>query len=158
MAVDQPSGVSDLRYVPRTLRHALREGNGHARVESATWRRSRAQASACGVRRLGARRDNAVGPEPERICVLGPSKDEQHRYVDRLKDSIFHYTGEDQLGDQRMIRGNAAILNPETEARALRVFTGARGTVLYEGEFELDPAAPYYGSMPRRPATGRCAR
>jgi hypothetical protein len=84
------------------------------------------------------------GRTPNVFVFSDPSEGEQHGYVDRWRDGVFHYTGEGQLGDQRMIRGNAAILNHETDGRALRLFTGARGTVRYEGEFDLDPATPYY--------------
>src|SRR4051812_32614712 len=44
----------------------------------------------------------------------------------------------------RMVSGNAAILRHAEEGRALRVFQGARGTVRYEGEFELDSEQPWY--------------
>jgi hypothetical protein len=43
-----------------------------------------------------------------------------------------------------MKSGNAAILRHAEEGRALRVFMGARGTVTYAGEFELDSERPYY--------------
>ncbi len=42
-----------------------------------------------------------------------------------------------------MKSGNAAILKHKADGRALRVFRGARGTVTYEGEFELDDAEPF---------------
>lgn len=54
------------------------------------------------------------------------------------------YPPEFGRGDQRMISGNASILNHEAEGRALRVFMGARGLVRYEGEFTLDPKEPFY--------------
>jgi hypothetical protein len=43
-----------------------------------------------------------------------------------------------------MKAGNAAILNHHSEERALRVFMGARGTVTYLDEFEVDDAEPFY--------------
>lgn len=69
---------------------------------------------------------------------------EPHGYFDGWRaDGCFHYTGEGQRGDQQMKSGNAAILNHVSAARALRLFLGARGLVVYEGEFELaDP--PFY--------------
>lgn len=42
-----------------------------------------------------------------------------------------------------MKAGNAAIFKHKVDGRALRVFRGARGTVTYEGEFELDDAEPF---------------
>ena len=43
-----------------------------------------------------------------------------------------------------MKSGNASILNHAEEGRALRVFMGARGTVTYEDEFEVDATKPWY--------------
>lgn len=43
-----------------------------------------------------------------------------------------------------MAGGNARILNHAVEGHALRVFEGAKGTVKYIGEFELDDAEPSY--------------
>jgi len=51
---------------------------------------------------------------------------------------------EGQRGDQRMKSGNREILEHEQDGRALRLFTGARGTVRYEGEFALDHEEPWY--------------
>jgi hypothetical protein len=59
-------------------------------------------------------------------------------------DGCFHYTGEGQRGDQRMLSGNRSILDHEAEGRALRLFKGARGQVEYVGEFELDKKQPWY--------------
>lgn len=74
-----------------------------------------------------------------------PVAGEPHGYFDGWRDDgCFHYTGEGQFGDQQMKSGNASILNHEEDRRAFRVFMGARGTVTYEDEFELDPDEPYY--------------
>ena len=43
-----------------------------------------------------------------------------------------------------MKSGNAAILHHRTEGRSLRVFNGARGTVTYLDEFEVDEVEPFY--------------
>jgi hypothetical protein len=59
-------------------------------------------------------------------------------------DGCFHYTGEGLRGDQLMKAGNAAILNHFESGRALRLFRGTRGQVVYEGEFVLAGDAPYY--------------
>ncbi len=68
-----------------------------------------------------------------------------HGYFDGWKsDGCFHYTGEGQLGDQEMRQGNAAILNHQSQGRALRVFEGTGGTVKYIGEFRLNIDAPWY--------------
>ena len=81
-----------------------------------------------------------------------PVAGERHGYFDGWReDGHFHYTGEGQRGDQQMKSGNAAILRHSDEGRALRLFMGVRGTVTYEGEFEVDPEEPYYTTdSPRR--------
>lgn len=63
-----------------------------------------------------------------------------------MPDGRFHYSGEGQYGDQRMISGNASILNHQAEGRALRVFQGARGTITYRGEFTVDQENPWYSA------------
>jgi hypothetical protein len=50
-----------------------------------------------------------------------------------------------------MTRNNAAILNHLDKGRALRVFEGAKATVSYVGEFELDSRQPWYAA--RAPET-----
>ncbi len=68
-----------------------------------------------------------------------PVAGERHGYFDGWRDDgYFHYTGEGQRGDQGMMSGNAAILNHARDGRSLRLFMGARGTVRYVGEFEVD--------------------
>lgn len=59
-------------------------------------------------------------------------------------DGCFHYTGEGQRGDQQMKSGNAAVLGHAAAGCALRLFSGTRGRVLYEGAFELAPDGPFY--------------
>lgn len=96
----------------------------------------------------GGRTQGGIGPSrrsPNVFIFSDPVAGEPHGYFDGWRDDErFHYTGEGQYGDQQMKSGNAAILNHEAEKRALRVFMGARGTVKYEDEFELDAAEPYY--------------
>ena len=59
-------------------------------------------------------------------------------------DGCFHYTGEGQRGDQKMIRGNSAILRHRLDLKALRVFQGAGGVLRYVDEFVIDPDDPFY--------------
>jgi hypothetical protein len=109
----------------------------------------------------GGRTQGGIGPSrktPNVLIFSDPVSGERHGYYDGWQaDGCFHYTGEGQYGDQQMKSGNASILNHEAEGRALRVFEGARGTVTYLDEFELDEAKPYYwtdaqetGNGPRR--------
>jgi hypothetical protein len=61
-----------------------------------------------------------------------------------MEDGCFHYTGEGQRGDQRLVQGNVSIARHHEEGRALRLFEGAGGMVTYVGEFEVDTADPHY--------------
>ena len=110
---------------------------------------------------FGGRQQGGISPSaqsPNIFVFYDPETGEQHGYYDDWQaDGCLHYTGEGQRGDQEMKSGNAAIRNHKTDGRALRVFRGARGTVLYEGEFELDDAEPFQrtdahetGNGPRR--------
>jgi hypothetical protein len=96
----------------------------------------------------GGRKQGGIGPSrktPNVFVFSDPASGEQHGYIDSWRnDGCFHYTGEGQRGDQQMKSGNRAILEHVAEGRALRLFRGARGTVIYEGEFELDPESPWY--------------
>jgi hypothetical protein len=98
--------------------------------------------------RYGGRTQGGIGPSsksPNVFIFSDPVAGEPHGYFDGWRDDgCFHYTGEGQYGDQQMKSGNASILRHEEEGRALRAFTGARGLVTYEDEFELDPKEPYY--------------
>ncbi|WP_079022497.1 restriction endonuclease [Streptomyces sp. NRRL F-5193] len=97
---------------------------------------------------FGGRTQGGIGPSAKTANVFlftDPIAGEKHGYYDGwMPDGCFHYTGEGQYGDQRMISGNASILNHRTEHRALRVFQGARGFVTYLGEFEVAPENPWY--------------
>lgn len=96
----------------------------------------------------GGRTQGGIGPSrksPNVLIFSDPVAGEPHGYYDGWqKDGCFHYTGEGQYGDQQMKSGNASILNHAAENRALRVFEGARGTVIYIDEFEIDAGRPYY--------------
>jgi hypothetical protein len=98
--------------------------------------------------RYGGRTQGGIAPSrrsPNVMVFSEPAAGEPHGYFDGWRaDGYFHYTGEGQRGDQQMKSGNAAILEHARSGRALRLFTGARGRVLYEGEFELAPDVPSY--------------
>jgi hypothetical protein len=62
---------------------------------------------------------------------------EEHGYVDGPgPGGTYDYTGEGQVGDQSMTRGNRAILVHADRGKRLRLFQGARGEVTYLGEYE----------------------
>jgi hypothetical protein len=106
----------------------------------------------------GGRTQGCIGPSrksPNVFLFSDPVAGEPHGHFDGWRDDgCFHYTGEGQYGDQAMKSGNAAILNHESEGRALRVFMGARGRVVYEDEFELDSTEPWYETEAQETGNG----
>lgn len=108
--------------------------------------------------KYGGRTQGGIGPSaktPNVMVFTDPIAGEKHGYYDGwMPDGFFHYSGEGQYGDQRMLSGNASILNHKAEGRALRVFQGARGHVTYLGEFAVDgwyeADAPETGDGPLR--------
>jgi hypothetical protein len=99
---------------------------------------------------FGGRTQGGIGPSaktPNVFIFTDPVAGERHGYYDDwMPDGRFHYSGEGQYGDQRMLSGNASILNHQAEGRALRVFQGARGTITYRGEFVVDQENPWYSA------------
>lgn len=97
---------------------------------------------------FGGRTQGGIGPSaktPNVFIFTDPVAGEKHGYYDGwMPDDCFHYSGEGQYGDQRMISGNLSILNHAAEGRALRVFQGARGIVTYIGEFMVDQDNSWY--------------
>ncbi|MER5896961.1 hypothetical protein [Streptomyces sp. NPDC001876] len=94
----------------------------------------------------GSSQNGIVSCEPtDNILIFtAASSGHQHGYYDTWnEDGTFHYTGEGQTGDQRMARGNKAILEHRETGKRLRLFNGARGTVRYLGEWTLDAEEPY---------------
>ena len=75
----------------------------------------------------------------------------KHGYADRWDGDLFLYIGEGQVGDQKMTRGNKAILNHVEETRSIRLFWGSSGEVTYGGKFEIDDLEPW--TVERRPST-----
>jgi hypothetical protein len=98
--------------------------------------------------RYGGRVQGGIVPSrssPNIMIFPDPQAAEAPGAVDGWReDGCFHYTGEGLRGDQLMKAGNAAILNHFESGRALRLFRGTRGQVVYEGEFVLAADAPYY--------------
>ncbi|MGJ6969250.1 restriction endonuclease [Streptosporangium sp. G11] len=97
---------------------------------------------------FGGRTQGGIGPSsrsPNVFIFTDPIAGEKHGYFDGwMPDGLFHYSGEGQYGDQRLMSGNASILNHKAEGRALRVFQSARGIVTYLGQFEVDEDQPWY--------------
>lgn len=106
--------------------------------------------------RYGGSSQNGIatsGTTDNILIFTAASSGHQHGYYDTWnEDGTFHYTGEGQTGDQKMIRGNKAILEHRETGKRLRLFDGARGTVRYLGEWTLAPDQPF--SEDEAPATG----
>ncbi len=97
---------------------------------------------------FGGNRQSGISPSrltPNVLIFSNPAVREHHGYFDHWDDQgVFHYCGEGQFGDQRLTRGNRAILCHAEDGRALRVFEAAGNIVRYIGEFGLDTKEPYY--------------
>ncbi|MEW2353070.1 restriction endonuclease [Spirillospora sp. NPDC029432] len=104
----------------------------------------------------GGRRQGGIGPSrvtPNVLLFTDPLKGHQHGYFDGWgDDGCYHYAGEGQIGDQRMVQGNLAVLNHQDDGRALRLFRAVPDGMEYLGEFEVDPEQPYY--LTDAPETG----
>lgn len=99
-------------------------------------------------KRYGGAGQGGIEPSaktPNVFIFSDPKAGAKYGYVyDQWRDGVFHFTGEGQVGDQLMKHGNRAILDHRKRGRALRVFDGVRGTVTYQGEFELATDPFYY--------------
>ena len=91
--------------------------------------------------RFGGRQQGGIGPSAKFPVVLfftDPTTGHRHGYYDGWDDEgLFHYYGEGQKGDQRLVQGNKAILDHKAEGRTVEGFNASSGMVTYMGEFEL---------------------
>jgi len=97
--------------------------------------------------RFGGTREGGISPSrttPNVLIFSEPAIGREHGYFDHWAGGIFHYYGQGRVGNQQMTRNNAAIRDHLDKGRTLRVFEGAKGTVSYVGEFELDSRQPWY--------------
>jgi len=97
--------------------------------------------------RFGGGRQGGISPcrrSPNVIIFSERAVGERHGYKDRTQGDFFLYVGEGQQGDQRMTKGNKAILNHVEDGRRIRLFWGASGEVTYAGEFEVDHVEPWF--------------
>ncbi|NDV90499.1 HNH endonuclease [Alteromonas sp. 345S023] len=71
------------------------------------------------------------------IFIFTSDSGAQHGYRDEYIDGLFWYTGEGQVGDMQMIKGNKAILNHSEERKTIHLFEYTRKAhVRYVGEAE----------------------
>jgi len=97
--------------------------------------------------RFGGGRQGGISPSRRtpNVFIFSERKvGERHGYKDRTDGEFFLYVGEGQQGDQRMKKGNKAILNHVEDGRRIRLFKGASGEVVYAGEFEVDHNQPWF--------------
>src|SRR4051812_18936978 len=91
---------------------------------------------------FGGRRQGGIGPSntsPNVLLFTDPTSGHPHGYFDSwdADEGVYSYYGEGQLGDQRMVSGNATVLRHLDDGRALRLFQGSGGEVEYLGEWTL---------------------
>lgn len=96
--------------------------------------------------RFGGSGQGGISSAPRSGSVLlftsGAGAEFGYNFDGKQADGSFHYTGEGQVGDQELARGNKAVLQP---GRTLRVFEEVRRSVVrYVGEYRLDATRPYY--------------
>lgn len=89
----------------------------------------------------GGRRQGGISPSkqsPNVFLFTDHARGVLHGYIydGQRDDGLYHYTGEGQLGDQRMVQGNRAIRDHKKENRGLHLFDASAGTATYMGEFE----------------------
>jgi 5-methylcytosine-specific restriction enzyme A len=75
--------------------------------------------------RLGGQRQGGIStPHDHPIVMLFKGESgEQYGYRDGVQpDGMFWYTGEGQVGDMQVVRGNRAIRDHKTNGRSLHLF------------------------------------
>ncbi len=91
---------------------------------------------------FGGQTQSGISPSSQAPLVMifsDPTSGEKYGYIDGWHaDGNYHYSGEGQLGDQTMTRGNKALANHKSEGREVHLFLGGgKGQpVKYLGEFE----------------------
>jgi hypothetical protein len=92
--------------------------------------------------RYGGRRQGGISPSkqtPNVFLFADQTQGAIHGYIydgQNDQDGLYHYTGEGQTGDQRMVQGNRAIRDHASEGRELHLFDSSSGIATYLGQFE----------------------
>jgi len=105
--------------------------------------------------RYGGGRQGGISPSrktPNVIIFSDHAVGREHGYNDRHDGDFLLYVGEGQQGDQKMTKGNKAILRHVEDERAIRMFIGCRGEVTYAGRYEIDHVDPWF--IERAPSSG----
>ena len=77
------------------------------------------------------------------LLFSDPKHGEEFGYFDGWEGDTYLYYGQGQEGDMEFSRNNKSLLNHKTEGKRVQLFKGAKGEVVYEGQFELDELRPY---------------
>ena len=72
-----------------------------------------------------------------------PKIGEKYGYNDGYKDGVFFYSGRGPKGDMELTLNNKSIIQTLENNFRIFVFGGTKGSVIYEGEFNLDKKLPY---------------
>src|SRR3954453_5036128 len=93
----------------------------------------------------GGRTQGGIGPSkksPNVFVFSDPVAGEPHGYFDGWRnDGCFHYTGEGQRGDPRVVSGNKTILEHAEDGRVLRVFRAPAARCATRAECHRVPIA-----------------
>src|SRR5947208_2336166 len=109
--------------------------------------------------RYGGRRQGGISPSkvsPVVFLFTDQAQGVLHGYLydGEHEDGTYHYTGEGQRGDQRMVQGNRAIRDHREEGREIHLLDVTGGIATYLGEFEYvdhyTADAPETGNGPIR--------
>lgn len=77
------------------------------------------------------------------LLFSDPQHGEEFGYFDGWQGSTYLYYGQGQNGDMEFTRNNKSLLNHKVDGKRVHLFKGAKGDVIYEGQFELDEKRPY---------------
>ncbi|MGA0615921.1 HNH endonuclease [Paracoccus sp. KR1-242] len=109
--------------------------------------------------RFGGQRQGGITTPADRsypIFIVTGEEGISHGYSDRMReDGVFEYSGEGQVGDMQMLRGNRAIRDHAEDGRDLLLFRKVRGGIRFEGQFVFE--AYHYADAPDSSDTMRKA-
>ncbi|MGI5224182.1 hypothetical protein [Actinoallomurus sp. CA-142502] len=98
-------------------------------------------------RRCGGQTQGGIStPRKSADILLFETKGgQQYGYRDGPRpDGSYAYTGEGKIGDQRFVRGNAALLRHKEDGKSLRLFQEVKGPLVrYVGEYAIDSERPF---------------
>lgn len=77
------------------------------------------------------------------LLFSDPEHGEEFGYFDGWQGETYLYYGQGQDGDMEFTRNNKSLLNHKADGKRVQLFKGAKGEVVYEGQFELDELRPY---------------